>query len=184
MDWNNGTIFRLYVVVNQASIINSTFTTTVNIDQQLLNGKVFMGIENLILKPVVNTAPKQDFWAVMPLLQLSSINLPPYIDYSSFPNAIARSENTKIFARIPITIIQTIPNSILPVGVSETRFGFSQLLNKDSIIYEMINNPNAVSNGKMTFRVLDSSGNGIPDGYISFLYFTLVIYKHSDNYSK
>ena len=43
---------------------------------------------------------------------------------------------------------------------------------------------NAVSNGKMTFRVLDSSGNGIPDGYISFLYFTLVIYKHSDNYSK
>lgn len=181
MDWNNGTIFRIYVVVNQASIINSTFTTTVNIDQQLLNGKVFMGIENLILKPVVNTTPTQDFWAIMPLLQLSSINLPPYIDYSSFPVAVARSENTKIFARIPLTLTPTIPNS---ANISETRFGFSQLLNKDSIIYEMINNPNAVSNGKMTFRVLDNAGNAIPDGYINFLYFTLVIYKHSDNYSK
>jgi hypothetical protein len=180
MDWNNGTIFRVYIVVNQASIINSTFTTTVNIDQQLLNGKVFFGVENMILKPVVNTAPKQDFWAVMPLLQLSSINLPPYIDYSSFPDAIARSENTKIFARIPITIIQTIPNS---VPVPETRFGFSQLLNKDSIIYEMLNNQNALSNGQLTIRVLDSSGNGIPDGYINFLYITLVIYKPSDKYS-
>lgn len=182
MDWNNGTIFRVYIVVNQASIINSTFTTTVNIDQQLLNGKVFFGVENMILKPVVNTAPKQDFWAVMPLLQLSSINLPPYIDYSSFPDAIARSENTKIFARIPITILPTIPNS-LPTPVSETRFGFSQLLNKDSIIYEMLNNQNAISNGKLTIRVLDSSGNGIPDSYINFLYITLVIYKPSDKYS-
>ena len=180
MDWNNGTIFRVYIVVNSASIINSTFTATVNIDQQLLNGKVFFGVENMILKPVVNTGAKQDFWAVMPLLQLSSINLPPYIDYSSFSDAIARSENTKIFARIPITIIPTIPNSI---PVTETRFGYSQLLNKDSIIYEMLNNQNALSNGKLTIRVLDSSGNGIPDGYINFLYITLVIYKPSDKYS-
>ena len=104
-------------------------------------------------------------------------------DYSSFPDAIARSENTKIFARIPIIILPTIPNSILPVGVSETRFGYTQLLNKDSIIYEMLNNQNAISNGKLTIRVLDSSGNGIPDGYINFLYITLVIYKPSDKYS-
>lgn len=180
MDWNNGTIFRVYVVALNANIINSTFTTTVNIDQQLLNGKVFMGIENLILKPIVSTTPTLDYWATMPLLQLSSINLPPYIDYSSYPTIIKISENTKIFARIPLILTPTITSS---VAATETRFVFNQLLNKDSIIYEMINNQNALSTGKLTIRVLDSSGNGIPDGYINSLYFTLVIYKPNDNYS-
>ena len=104
MDWNNGTIFRVYIIASSADIINSTFTTTVNIDQQLLNGKVFMGVENLILEPVVNTAPTRDYWATLPLIQLSSINLPPYIDYSSYPAFFKKSENTKIFARIPLLL--------------------------------------------------------------------------------
>ena len=182
MDWNNGTIFRIYVVVNQASIINSTFTTTVNIDQQLLNGKVFMGVENLILEPVVNTAPTRDYWATLPLIQLSSINLPPYIDYSSYPAFFKKSENTKIFARIPLLLTPTLADSASP-AVNEVRFVFNQLLNKDSIIYEMLNNQNALSNGKLTIRILDVGGDAVPNGYINNLYFTLVIYKPSDNYS-
>lgn len=180
MDWNNGTIFRVYIVASNSNITNSTFTTTVNIDQQLLNGKVFMGIENLILEPIVTPAAALDYWASLPLIQLSSINLPPYIDYSSFPASFKKSENTKIFARIPLTLTPTLVNS---GATSEARFVFNQLLNKDSIIYEMINNQNALSNGKLTIRILDPLGDAIPDGFINFLYFTLVIYKPNDNYS-
>ena len=180
MDWNNGTIFRVYVVAFNTNIINSTFTTTVNIDQQLLNGKVFMGIENLILEPVVNTPVTNDYWATSPLIQLSSINLPPYIDYSSYPDFVNTSENTKIFARIPLILTPTLP---FTGGTTEARFVFNQLLNKDSIIYEMINNQNALSNGKLTIRILDAGGAAIPNGYINGLYFTLVIYKPNDNYS-
>jgi hypothetical protein len=180
MDWNNGTIFRVYIVVNSTSIKNSTFTTTVNIDQQLLNGKVFMGVENFILEPIVNPPIILDYWATLPLIQLSSINLPPYIDYSSFPDVIARSENTKIFARIPLTLTTTLTNSTTQ---NEVRFVYNQLLNKDSIIYEMLNNQNALSNGKLTIKILDVVGGAIPDGYINTLYFTLVIYKPNDRYS-
>jgi len=177
MDWNNGTIFRVYVVANTASIINSTISTTVNIDQQLLNGKVFMGIENMVLKPVVAPVGILNYWEALSYIQLSSINLPPYIDYSSFPNAIARSENTKIFARIPITRVST-------ALATEIRFGYIQLLNKDSLIYEMLNNSNALSTGKLNIRLLDTTGIPIPDGYINSIIFTLVIYKPNDGYNK
>ena len=182
MDWNNGTIFRVYIVASIAEIINSTFTTTVNIDQQILNGKVFMGVENFILEPIVNTNLTRDYWATLPLIQFSSINLPPYIDYSSYPAFFKKSENTKIFARIPLILTPTLGNSATP-AVNEVRFGFNQLLNKDSIIYEMLNNQNALSNGKLTIRVLDIGGDPIPDGYINNIYFTLVIYKPNDRYS-
>jgi len=182
MDWNNGTIFRVYILTSISEIINSTFTTTVNIDQQILNGKVFMGVENFILEPVVNTNPTRDYWAIMPLIQLSSINLPPYIDYSSYPAFFKKSENTKIFARIPLILTPTLGNSATP-AVNEVRFGFNQLLNKDSIIYEMLNNQNALSNGKLTIRVLDVAGDPIPDGYINNIYLSLVIYKPNDRYS-
>ena len=183
MDWNNGTIFRVYVVTSNSNITNSTFTTTVNIDQQLLNGRVFMGIENLILEPIVTPNVALDYWASLPLIQLSSINLPPYIDYSSFPSSFKKSENTKIFARIPLILTPTLPNSTVPTPQSEVRFVYNQLLNKDSIIYEMLNNQNALSTGKLTIRILDPLGDPIPDGFINFLYFTLVIYKPNDNYS-
>ena len=182
MDWNNGTIFRVYIIASNSNITNSTFTTTVNIDQQLLNGKVFMGVENFILEPIVNTNPARDYWASMPLIELSSINLPPYIDYSSYPNFFKKSENSKIFARIPLLLTPTLGNSASP-AVSEVRFVFNQLLNKDSIIYEMLNNQNALSNGKLNIRLLDVGGGGIPDGYINGIYFTLVIYKPNDRYS-
>ena len=177
MDWNNGTIFRVYVVANTAAIINSTISTTVNIDQQLLNGKVFMGVENMVLKPVIAPAGLLAYWEALSYIQLSSINLPPYIDYSSFPDAIARSENTKIFARIPITRVST-------ALATEIRFGYIQLLNKDSLIYEMLNNSNALSTGKLNIRLLDTTGIPIPDGYINSIIFTLVIYKPNDGYSK
>jgi hypothetical protein len=179
MDWNNGTIFRVFIVSRNVNIINSTFVATVNIDQQLLTGKVFMGVENVILKPVVNIPTALDYWATMPLIQLSSVNLQPYIDYSSYPELVGRSENTKIFARVPLLAVPTLTNS---AGLFEARFSFSQVLNKNSIVYEMLNNPNALSNGKLTIRVLDSSGGGIPDGYINFIYITLVIYKPNENY--
>jgi hypothetical protein len=172
----------VYIVASNADIINSTFTTTVNIDQQLLNGKVFMGVENFILEPVITPPAARDYWATLPLIQLSSINLPPYIDYSSYPAFFKNSQNTKIFARIPLLLTPTLGNSGSPV-VNEVRFVFNQLLNKDSIIYEMLNNQNALSNGKLTIKILDVGGDAVPNGYINNLYFTLVIYKPNDRYS-
>ena len=177
--WNNGTIFRVYVLGTNASIVNGTLTTKVEIDQQLLTGKVFIGVENMILKPVVNTNATQDYWATQSYLQLQSINLPPYIDYSTFPEIVARSDNTKIFARVPLQAIPVLANSAAGV---ESRFCFSQVLNKNSIMYEMLNNPNALSNGRLTIRFLNSAGQAVPDGYINNVIFTLVIYKANDGY--
>ncbi len=80
MEWNNGTIFRVFV----ASISGkSTINTRVDIGQMELNSKVFIGVENLVLRPDVSTDEKKNYWSLNPYIQLQSLNLPPFIDYSS-----------------------------------------------------------------------------------------------------
>ncbi len=59
MEWNNGTIFRVYVTSNEESIINAK----VDISQMELNNKVYIGIENFMLRPDVSTDEKQDYWS-------------------------------------------------------------------------------------------------------------------------
>ena len=63
MDWNNGTIFRAFIRSNKTNV-----DAKLDIGQQELNNKVFIGVENMVLKPKVSdpdpliTEVLQDFW--------------------------------------------------------------------------------------------------------------------------
>jgi hypothetical protein len=194
MDWNNGTIFRCFIRSDDP-VVNAK----VDIGQQELNNKVFIGIENYVLKPNVEDAEPnkaaflQDYWAAASYIQLESFQLPPYIDFSSqnigtTEEINANSRNTTIFARLPLIARPTLGNSQL---TTEATFASDRTLNKDSILYEMINNPHALSNGRLNFRLLDDSGqivpstfsDGTPLDFIRSFSFTLVIYKPSNKYN-
>lgn len=198
MNWNNGTIFRCFIRANSPVI-----DAKLDIGQQELNNKVFIGIENYVLKPNVENADVtiqatlQNFWASASYLQLESYQLPPYIDFTSQNIGTAEeqqnnSRNTSIFARLPLVAIPTMGNALL---TTEATFACDRVLNKDSILYEMINNPNALSNGRFKFRLLDETGTLLPTtslndvgelvsiDFILSLSFTLVIYKPDNKYN-
>jgi hypothetical protein len=178
MEWNNGTIFRVFV----ASVSGkSTINTRVDIGQMELNNKVYMGVENFVLRPSVDTPEKQDYWSNASFIQLQSNNLPPFIDYSTYNDPInLPASNTRIFARIPLVATPTLGDSSL---TTQAQFAVDRVLNKDSIMYEMINNPSALSSGNLNIRVLDVLGQPIPDDYLQGIAFTLVIYKPSNKYN-
>ena len=170
MEWNNGTIFRAF--------INSGTQTTVDckldIAQQDLNNKVFIGIENFVLKPDLSTAPLIAYWDLVKYIQLESIQLTPYIDYTCQNAGTTienqnNSRNTSIFARMPL------------IPLNDNTFGIDRVLAKGSILYEMRNNPNALSNGRLRFNILDETGALVQD-ILSFA-FTLVVYKPDNNYN-
>jgi hypothetical protein len=206
MEWNNGTIFRCFISGDTPSI-----DAKLDIGQQELNNKVFIGIENYVLKPTVgfedpDLAPEvillvqnelQNFWAKASYIQLESYQLPPYIDYTSQNIETEEVEkyarNTTIFGRLPLIASPTLGNA---VKTTESTFASDRVLNKDSILYEMINNPHALSNGRFKFRLLDQAGKLIPESvtvagqampvpvkYIKSLSFTLVIYKPDNKYN-
>ena len=190
MNWNNGTIFRAFIRSNE-----STVDAKLDISQQTLNNKVFIGVENMVLKPRVSdddpdrTDTLQDYWSSTSYIQLESYQLPPYIDYISnnipttdetVTEAQLRCRTTSIFARLPLIASPTLGDSAL---TTEATFALDRVLNKDSILYEMINNPNALSNGRLKFRILDERGVIVPTGYINSLSFTLVIYKPDNKYN-
>jgi hypothetical protein len=178
MEWNNGTIFRVFVVSGSPS---STINTRVDIGQMDLNNKVYMGVENFVLRPDVTTGAKQDYWSNATYVQLQSNNLPPFIDYSTFNDQLnLPANNTRIFARIPLVATPTLGNAAL---TTLAQFAVDKVLNKDSILYEMINNPSALSTGNLNIRVLDVLGQSVPENYILGLAFTLVIYKPSNKYN-
>ena len=139
-----------------------------------------MGVENLVLTPNVSNDNKKDFWASMPLIQLSSINLPPYIDYSSYPEAFAITGNTSSFCRAPLILLPSIVNS---TNITESRFGFNKVFNKDSILYEMLNNQNTLATGNLNIKISDVYGVNIPTDYITEIAFTIVIYKPDNKYN-
>jgi hypothetical protein len=182
MIWDNGTIFRVYVVTTDTDIKNSSFNTKVSINQQLLNNKVVMGIENLILYPSLDTDDKKNYWAGLAMIQLASLNLPSYIDYSSVSTAVygGSSGNTSVFGRIPLILSPSLENA---AGNVIPRFIYNHTFNKDSIMYEMLNNQNALSNGNLNIKILDGAGNNIQDNYILALSFTLVVYKPDSKYN-
>ena len=205
MEWNNGTIFRVYVNIGDkapastdaAVGVGSDVDIKVDLAQQELTGNCFIGIENFVLKPRVSNANEttqdelQDYWAKTTYLQMESYQLAPYIDFSSQTNTAAGSEqdnqnlsrSTQMFARVPLIAAPTLGNSQL---TTEATFALDRVLNKDSILYEMRNNPFALSNGRLKFRLLDQDGIPIPGSdlnYILKLSFTLVIYKPDENYN-
>lgn len=213
MDWNNGTIYRVFVNAGddqETNIdsnlgVNSTLDIKVDIAQGDLTGNVFVGIENFVIKPRVSNGTLgaqnalQNFWASRKYLQFESYQLAPYIDFTSqhitsATNGAERSQNgsrnTQIFARLPLIASPTLGNS---QKTTEATFAGDRVINKDSVLYEMRNNPLALSNGRLRFRILDeygevlpsefgSSANKVPVTAILSLAFTLVIYKPRENY--
>jgi hypothetical protein len=202
MDWNNGTIFRAFIRSNKTNV-----DAKLDIGQQELNNKVFIGVENMVLKPNVSDDDEaiqnvlQNFWSSTSYIQLESYQLPPYIDYTSnnIPNGgesgvqeSLRCRNTSIFARLPLVASPTLGSSAL---TTEATFTLDRVLNKDSILYEMINNPHALSNGRFKFRLIDEGGIPIPErlfnsagelvevDFINSFSFTLVIYKPDNKYN-
>ena len=94
MDFNDGTIFRVYVSAGQTSTVDAK----VDIAQQELNGKVYIAVENFVLNPTcadpgfippadpvtdarANVWPAQNelqnYWANRSYLQLESFQLVP-----------------------------------------------------------------------------------------------------------
>jgi len=175
MDWNNGTIFRAFITTTDVD-------TEVKLDiaQQELNGKCFIGIENFMMKPNVDTDEQKNFWAETTYLQFQSYQLSPYIDYNADATDASNSSNTQIFARLPLIAVPTLGDSLL---TTEATFGMDRVLNKDSVLYEMINNPYALSNGILRFRLLGEDGQPIAADDLTKLWFTLVIYKASPDYN-
>jgi|TARA_R110000782_G_scaffold60464_3_gene124945 hypothetical protein len=196
MEWNNGTIFRAFINSGNQSVVDCKL----DISQEDLNNKVFIGIENYLIVPDFNddavTPPdppevdpeKELFWTKKKYIQLESVQLTPYIDFTSQNSGDdeelnrQRSRNTSIFARIPI-IYSFRLESPTDLTTNPMGIGASHVLNKDSILYEMRNNPHALSNGRLRFRMLDESGVQIPDKYINSCAFTLVVYKPDNNYN-
>jgi len=197
MEWNNGTIFRVYVNAGTKADVD----VKVDIAQQELNGKCFIGVENFVIKPRVafGVTPNpteeelQDYWAKTTYFQLESYQLAPYIDFNSENSKTDventnESRNTQIFARLPLIASPTLGNHEL---TTEATFACDRVLNKDSILYEMINNPYALSNGRLRFRILDQDGLPIPTStpagvevdYIRSFSFTLVVYKCGEQYN-
>ena len=199
MEWNDGTIFRIYINAGQDPVVDCK----VDISQQELNNNCFIGVENFVLKPNVGTdtavpptepvtVALQNYWAKTTYLQLESFQLTPYIDFNSqnagtFEENRDQSRNTQIFARLPLVASPTLGNALL---TTEATFALDRVLNKDSILYEMRNNPHALSNGRLRFRMLDQDGklmSGVGDlsgvNLINSFSFTLVVYKASERYN-
>lgn len=214
MEWNNGTIFRVFVNVSDNVGVGDNnlgvpeeIDCKVDISQQELSGNVLMGIENFVVKPRVEYAGDaatqtalQNYWAKKRFLQFESFQLAPYIDFSSQNDTqsnqlvaqelnSANSRNTQIFGRIPLIATPTLGNAN---QITEATFAGDRVLNKDSILYEMRNNPFALSNGRLRFRILDETGapierfrltGQVEKSYLLSISFTLVIYKPSESYT-
>ena len=179
MEWNNGTIFRAFINSGPQREI----TCKLDIAQEELTNKVFIGVENFALRPDVSTGELQDYWARTKYIQLESFQLTPYIDFTSQNNGqplenANNSRNTNVFARLPLIASPTLGSQLLTTAAT---FAGDRVLNKDSILYEMRNNPNALSNGQLRFRIVDENGNLVED--ITSFAFTLVIYKPDNEYN-
>ena len=88
---------------------------------------------------------------------------------------------------VPLIASPTLGNANL---TTEATFAGDRVLNKDSILYEMRNNPFALSNGRLKFRILDEYSEPLQTTFgtenktaLLGLAFTLVIYKPNENYN-
>lgn len=217
MEWNNGTVFRVFINSDGSTNIDAK----VDIAQQELNNNCFIGVENFVIKPRIDggdntlvpgqlpilgprTIALQNFWAKAKYIILSAVQLPPYIDFTSQNTGTTEensnnSRNTYAFARLPLIPTPTMGNAQL---TTESTYAGDRILNKDSILYDMRNNPFALSNGRLSIQVTDETGEpllasrlvenpltpfvpafGPLDTLLDSVAFTLVIYKASERYN-
>lgn len=191
-EWNNGTIYRIFVQ-RDINATSNIIDVPVDIAQSDLTGKVFIGVENYCLDrrlgPVGTgltdfdnqDAGLREAWAKVQYLQLQSVNLPPDIDFTTAEQT-QTGANTQFFARIPLqTLYSGNQNNSYMVPRSAETFS----LNKDGILYEMTNNPHALSNGRLRIQLVDDA-NGpwdLTTNPIYNLQFTVVIYKPRNTYN-
>lgn len=191
-EWNDGTVFRTHVRLVDVDG-QSHYTVPIDIAQGELNGKVFMGIELINVFRDLNgtmafdqatdqltqTVALQKYHAVRDVYFFESFQLPPDVDFSATTGA---GSNTQVFARVPVPF-----HYMNKVGSGETEGCYNHStvgywpLSKNGILYEMSNNPNALSNGRLQFRIVDYSGQPIKN--VVQLAFTLVIYKPRNTYN-
>ena len=211
-EWNNGTIYRIFV---QRSLDAETNIIDVPVDiaQSELTGKVFIGVENFCLDRRLAPLPSggaADYdpsnlgaqrpslinnWSFAQYLQLGSINLQPDIDYTT-DEASNIGRNTTVFARFPLETRYTEKETLQtgstpPLPTTQDRHPMiprvtgTFSLNKDGILYEMTNNPHALSNGRLRIQLIDDDSD--PWDLTAFpihnLMFTLVIYKPRNTYN-
>lgn len=174
-NFNNGTIFRIFCNTDKN---NANFKC--NIETEELNGRVFIGIENYVLIPSVDTGAKQDYWATRSYMQFASNSFPPFIDLST--DTVTNTENYNlIFSRVPLIASPTLGDQS---EVTRATYALDRLFNKNSAsFYEMRNNVGALSRGEIKIRFLDQEFNEIPDDYIDTLSFSLIIYKPRNKYN-
>lgn len=195
-EWNNGTIYRIFVQ-RTPNATSNIIDVPVNIAQSDLTGKVFIGVENYCLdrrlfvfpepQRPLTTLDSQDAdlvenWANVQYLQLQSINLPPDIDFTAEEDS-QTGRNTHIFARIPLqtTYGRITANSFYMAPRSAETFP----LTKDGILYEMTNNPHALSSGRLRIQLVDNNNSpwDLTEYPIYNLQFTVVIYKPRNTYN-
>lgn len=197
-EWNNGTIYRIFVQ-RDINATSNIIDVPVDIAQGELTGKVFIGVENFCLdrkladlpplewslaKLTAQSAQSVKDWSEVQYMQLRSINLPPDIDWTA-AEANDVGQNSHIFARLPLDLDYKINESLgSNFFALNPRVTGSFPLNKDGILYEMTNNPNALSNGRLRIQLLDDDGPWNLTRYpIYNLAFTIVIYKPRNTYN-
>ena len=130
-------------------------------------------------------------WANVQYIQLASVNLPPDIDYTTDEDT-QTGQNSQIFARIPLPVEYILIQSQIggaggqdAVVKMNPRVAVDYNLNKDGILYEMTNNPNALGNGRINIRLVDNNNGAwdLSEYPIFNLQFTLVIYKPRNTYN-
>jgi hypothetical protein len=198
-EWNNGTIYRVFVSKTDSYAGSPYIDIPVDIAQSELTGKVFIGIENFVLDRELGGGSLADFhgqdsdfidfWAAQQYLLLRSYNLPADIDYSTYA-ATNEGSNSRIFARLPLKTEYLPKEGVIHPMVPRVIGDYS--LNKDGILYEMTNNPLAISNGRLRVELLNTAGapffwSGATDigdkVPIANFAFTLVIYKPRNTYN-
>ena len=200
-DLNNGTIYRIFVklgdTVDAKDVTSNIIDVPVDIAQSELTGKVFIGVENYCLdrriiktdvaggRPLTRFDNQDDTlieqWASVQYLQLQSINLPPDIEFTAVEKS-QTGQNTQMFARIPLQTMygRITANKFYMFPRSAETFP----LTKYGILYEMTNNPHALSNGRLRIQLLDDNGPWDLTKYpIYNLAFTIVIYKPRNTYN-
>ena len=172
---NNGTVFRVFCNTDTA-----TTTFPINVDTEETSGRCGVCVENMVLIPEVSTNDQQDFWSLTSYVQFSSPSLPPHIDVTSDVTSATPQKYDLVFDRVPLIATANVGNRLQS---TRSTYAIDRIYTQDSASFsQMRNNPNALSSGALTVRLLDENNDPIPDEYINKLSFTLMIYKPRQQY--
>lgn len=203
-EWNDGTIYRIQVQ-SAGDFTSNIITVPVDIAQSELVGKVFIGLESLCLDRELYTntntplldlgqqnAGLKNSWANIQYLQLRSVSMPPDIDYTTQAQDVntgraAYGRNTQVFTRValPLDIVRSSTGAGNEEFYLNPRVVVNNNLNKDGILTEMTNNPNALANGQLHIQLINTNGNPLNLQFnpIRNLQFVIVIYKPRNTYN-